>query len=117
MILPPILTILDSGAFDTGHFLETLFAGLGAGAVFFTAFWGFHRQDKKEREEQEEKKRTALLSAVSENEKKTEERHRENQDVLIEITSQLKYLPPHCHSERDGPLTVDGITYKPRNGR
>jgi hypothetical protein len=38
-----------------------------------------------------------------------EKRHEENQDLLREIASERKYIPPHGHLERSGPLSAENI--------
>lgn len=45
-----------------------------------------------------------------------DKRHAENQKLLEEIAQERKYIPPHGHKERSGPLTADGIWPGPDAG-
>lgn len=43
--------------------------------------------------------------------------HKQNQKKLDDLISEQKFLPQHYHSERTGPLTVDGIMRAPNGKR
>ena len=43
----------------------------------------------------------------------TEKRHEENRQKLDELVSEGRNYPPHMHTEKRGPLTVDGVKYPP----
>lgn len=48
--------------------------------------------------------------------KENEKRHAENTRRLDELVSEREYLKPHDHIEREGPLMVQGIIRKRKNG-
>jgi hypothetical protein len=72
--------------------------------TFFGITWGFHREDRRDR-----------LRRATEAELAQEQRHRENRELIRELTTELRYNPPHVHSERAGSLTAEGIRYRPGN--
>jgi hypothetical protein len=47
--------------------------------------------------------------------KDVERRHQENQELITRLSTERKYFKPHMHSEKEGPLTVEGLTYPPSN--
>src|SRR5208283_3574296 len=98
--------ILDANSFDIYHFLETLAGGLGSACVFFFTLWKYHKADMREREGKADRERVALLKAAEYAEVKSQQRHAENRSVLTDISTQLRYHPPHRHVERKGPLNA-----------
>ncbi len=90
---------------DGGHLIELTAAILSFSAIA----WGFRRQDKKDREAALKSTQKELLESAQKLEEKQEERHAENKEVMKEISTQLKYYPPHIHTENSGPLTAENI--------
>ena len=78
---------------------------IGIAATVFTTLWLFKRSAKADRE------RMHL-----ENKKEQEKTQKSQSDLLDELLEERKWLGSHGHSERSGPLTVEGMTKRPRNG-
>jgi hypothetical protein len=108
---------LDSGQFDAAHYAEVVLGGLSVAATVFVPLWLFHRQDRKDRDAKSQSVQDALLRAAREAEEKNEERHAENKEVLNKLTIRMKYTPPHLHTEKKGPLTVENIWYGPEDDK
>ena len=47
--------------------------------------------------------------------KEIEARHKENLTAQGEITTLLRFHPPHTHNERSGALHAEGITFPPKD--
>jgi len=69
------------------------------------AMVGYRRADRKEREAIRE-------TALAEQDRK----HEENQKLLYELLHEDRERPNHRHDEHAGPLTAEGIKYRPRTG-
>lgn len=106
--------IFDMDKFDLYRFLETLGGGLGSVCVFFFTVWKYHKADLAQRDEKADKERKALILAADKAEVNNQQRHSENKKVLTEISTQLRYHPPHRHLERKGPLNAEHIIYGPK---
>jgi len=111
------LILFDSGSFDWSHVVETFFGGLGACATAFTVLWLIYARNKDKSDKLANEERQALLDAVNKLEQKQEDRHEENQRRMGDISSLLRFVPPHRHREINGNLTADGIDYGPKNNR
>lgn len=47
--------------------------------------------------------------------KEIQEKHKESMRQQGEITTLLRFHPPHTHGEKAGPLHAEGITFPPKD--
>ena len=89
--------------FDFGSIADPVHVIVEVGGMAL-AVWGILHRDRQERKKQ-----------IDDNEQIQIQRHQENKEALAEIRTQLRYHPPHAHTEdEDQPLTEKGIQYGPK---
>ena len=92
------------------HYQAIILQAIALGITLFGMMWGWRRMDRKEREEIREKAQAKQDSLHEEN-KKTFAELKAGQTT---IEGKIETYGLHTHTERAGPLTVDGL-WPPRD--
>lgn len=58
-----------------------------------------------------------LVASKRKTKKEQDERHTENQQKLDDLLTERKYLLPHDHPEKTGPLFAENIQRRKVNGK